>query len=143
MKSAIRAADGGLRVPHLALLAAPSVLALALLPSSSVAAVPRSFQPSDAVVAHSPFHGKVAEASQSPRIELAGRKSGDESFDPYGKDDPTSKKWGTAAGLLGNRYGGMRTGGADANNSGRREGRNADRDDREPRAPRGQDGGRN
>jgi hypothetical protein len=135
MKSAIRAAHGGLRMPHLALLAAPPVLALALLPSSSVAAVPRSFQPSDMVVA--------AEASQSPRIELAGRKSGDESFDPYGKDDPTSKKWGTAAGLLGNRYGGMRTGGADANNSGRREGRNADRDDREPRAPRGQDGGRN
>jgi hypothetical protein len=135
MKSAIRAAHRGLRMPHLALLAAPPVLALALLPSSSVAAVPRSLQPSDMVV--------VAEASQPPRIELAGRKSGDESFDPYGKDDPTSKKWGTAAGLLGNRYGGMRTGGADANNSGRREGRNADRDDREPRAPRGQDGGRN
>jgi hypothetical protein len=131
MRSVFRPASGGLRVRQLALVAAPLALALVLPPTSGVAAVPRSLQPT------------VAEPAQAPGIELAGRKSGDESFDPYGKDDPTSKKWGTAAGLLGNRYGGMRTGGADAKNPGRGDGRNSDRDDREPRAPRGDDGGRN
>jgi hypothetical protein len=134
MRSVIRPASGGFRVRQLAVVAAPLALALALPPTSGVAAVRHSPQPSDAI---------VAEASQAPRIELAGRKSGDESFDPYSKDDPTSKKWGTAAGLLGNRYGGMRTGGGDAKNSGRNEGRNSGRDDREPRSPRGDDGGRN
>jgi hypothetical protein len=141
MRSVLRPASSGFRARHLAVLAAP--LVLALIPASGAAAVSRSLEPSGAIVTPSPSPWNLAESSPAPRIELAGRKNGDESFDPYGKDDPTSKKWGTAAGLLGNRYGGMRTGGGDAKNSGRRDGRNSDRDDREPRAPRGDDGGRN
>ena len=137
MRSVLRPAPGGFRIWHLAILTVP--LALTLLPSSGAAAALAS----DAIVAPSPSPSKVAEMLPPARIELAGRKSGDESFDPYGKDDPTSKKWGTAAGLLGNRYGGMRTGGGDAKNSGRNEGRNSGRDDREQRPQRGDDGGRN
>jgi hypothetical protein len=79
-------------------------------------------------------------------MELAGNRArererdSDENFDPYGKDDPTSKKWGEAAGL-GNRYGGMRTG-AEAKGTGGSGERNADRDDRESRRSRGEEGGR-
>jgi hypothetical protein len=142
MKPLLRPAPSAFRARHLAAVKAPLALALALLPATAVAAVPRAFPTSGALLAASPAGWKAAE-SQSPPVELAGRKSGDESFDPYGKDDPTSKKWGTAAGLLGNRYGGMRTGGGDANNAGRRDGRNADREDRDSRSRGGQEGGRN
>jgi hypothetical protein len=81
-----------------------------------------------------------------------GKGKGDDDFDPYGKDDPTNKKWGNAAHGDGNRYGGLNFGGegkhknakADKNkNDG--EGRD-DRDERPPpedreRAPRGGEGG--
>jgi hypothetical protein len=141
MRSVFRPASCGLRVRHLAVLAAPLALALAPLPASGLAAAPGTIQRSSAIDTPSPLSSNAAETSQSPRIELAGRKSGDESFDPYGKDDPNSKKWGAAAGLLGNRYGGLRTGGDSKNTEGK-EARNADRD-RELRPQRGEEGGKN
>jgi hypothetical protein len=83
----------------------------------------------------------AAPAANPPRaaqVELAGtrKRDRDDNFDPYGKDDPTNKKWGASAGF-GNRYGGLNTGG-DVKKKEPKGDRNADRGDRdrEPRTPR-------
>jgi hypothetical protein len=132
-----------LRILQFANLVALPVLACALLPASAVAALPRAIPPSSMAASVSTVALEPAHLSQSQRIELAQnrRRDSDETFDPYGKDDPNSKKWGEAAGL-GNRYGGLHTRG-DGQGTGERSGRTNDRGEREPRRPRGEEGGRN
>jgi hypothetical protein len=134
MSSVSPLAPAGFPVRRLAAVSARPVLALALLlPASALAAVPRALAHSGSTVAAPAGTSKVADPSC---IELAGNKKRDrdDNFDPYGKDDPTNKKWGASAGF-GNRYGGLNTGG-DVKKKDQKGERNSDRADREPRPPR-------
>ncbi|HEX7931188.1 MAG TPA: hypothetical protein VF470_09835 [Sphingomicrobium sp.] len=136
MKLAIRTTTPG--YPKL-LLAFVAVFPLVSeLPSSSVSAAPCSFESSIAARAATALSSDDPSPSLAMQLELAGKRKRDrdDNFDPYGKDDPTNKKWGGSAGLNGNRYGGLRTGG-EAKKSGQK---NSDRDDRDARPPRGEDG---
>jgi hypothetical protein len=141
MRSAILPAHARFQVAHLAALAALPALALVLLPARCVAAVPHAGRPSDSSVANQVGRREVGNPSETLGVQLAQnkKKKDDDDFDPYGKDDPTNKKWGEAAGLGGNRYGGLRTNG-DAKKE--KAEKNADREEPEPRR-RGEDGGKN
>jgi hypothetical protein len=132
MRSAVPPAPARFQFRRFAVLATLPILAPALLPTS-VAAAPRVLEPSDTTIAALEVRTEVA---NPPGIELAGnyKRDSDENFDPYGKDDPTNRKWGEAAGLGGNRYGGLNTRG---DGKDKKSGKNSDRDDRELRPSRG------
>lgn len=115
----------------LAALAAPSLLSLVLLPTAG--ATPCAMQRATRADAAA----DIATPPQPQPLQLAGnRKRGnnDDNFDPYGKDDPTSKRWGSAVGA-GNRYGGLNTGG-NAKPKNEKNDKNADREERGQRQVR-------